>query len=96
MLAMLAVVLRIAVDLREIRDALRIRLEDRPDIRPHHFPHAKIKVQSGCSAVWEWRDCRWRLISTNVPEGTDVGPPPSYPGAFDGETVKTWVPNRRS
>lgn len=45
----------------------------------------------GHFAVWEWREERWLVVSGNLPAGIEPGPAPGYPGAFEGESIKTWV-----
>jgi hypothetical protein len=101
MVAILLVALRMAIDLRAIRD------ERLPDIyaalmsestsyRPgtYHLPHMPPDGLD-CFAVWEWLDDVWRLVTHNLPPGADLGPPPSYRGAHKGETIKAWIPGPR-
>lgn len=85
--ATLGVVLWIALNISKLR-----RLGGPPPPEAgSHFPHTALLSRSGNFAVWEWREARWRLASDNLPPGVDPGPPPGYPGAFEGETIKTWV-----
>lgn len=43
----------------------------------------------GVFIVWEWRDGQW--MTRNQSDAVSVGMPPAYPGAFSGDTVRTWV-----
>lgn len=106
--AILAVVLRIAGDLRAIRSELIPDLQAAmqrqagsssglaaPHMSMPHSGHAFHGMPAGSFAVWEWRDGGWVLASKDLPEGTDPGPPPAYPGAYAGELVKTWIPGSK-
>jgi len=100
-LAILAVVLRMAADLRVIRDEIR-QAYYFPGNTAFHLPHLPKHTrhlehvpEDGFFAVWEWRDGAWRLLSDKVPSGADHGPHPAYPGSYEGETLKLWVPRRQ-
>jgi hypothetical protein len=82
--AILAVVLWIAILLG------KGRYGGAPPMSHHGMPHTSPRPP-GYFAVWEWRDDQWRQVAGNLPDGVEAGPPPHYPGAFDGETIKTWV-----
>ncbi len=86
--AILGVVLWIAI-------LLVRRLKPHKETAIPHLPHTFRAQPYGFFAVWEWRDCRWRMISDNLPDGVEPGAPPAYPGAFDGEIVKTWASGKR-
>jgi hypothetical protein len=102
-LATLAIVWRIAADLRALR------IEHIPDmlaslrklclplgpIYPlsfHHDGHQEL-IELDC-VTWEWRDGCWQLIVESVPAGVDPGIPPAFPGAFTGERIKSSVSRR--
>lgn len=88
--AILAVLLWIAVDLRTTPGR-------RFGVMGHYDPHVPgAKGPARFSTVWEWREGRWEMISSDVPKGVDPGPAPAYSGAFGGEVVKTWVVVRSS
>src|SRR5687767_9448925 len=40
-------------------------------------------------AIWTWRGNSWELEIGTVPLGHVPGAPPSYPGSFQGQRVKT-------
>jgi hypothetical protein len=57
----------------------------------HWSRHLHTFAEYGFFTVWEWRENekKWH-VSTLIPPGFDPGSPPSHPGAFDGDHVKTW------
>ena len=81
----LAVVVGIALQLRGPR-----RLGRPNPGAGKHIIHGR-GIQSAGSAVWEWREGRWLRVSDDLPAGVDAGPPPGYPGEFEGQTVRGWV-----
>jgi hypothetical protein len=56
-----------------------------------HDGHRSQLMNVGFFAVWEWRDGEWILKTGLVPPGIHPGSPPAYPGAFNGDKIKTWV-----
>jgi hypothetical protein len=108
-LALLALVFRISMDLRllriehvpEVLAALRTlsRRRRHPDGVHHHFDADHHFVRYSPDDVldyliWEWRDASWHFVGESKTAGTNIGLPPSYPGSFTGERVKTWTPRR--
>jgi hypothetical protein len=99
-IAILAVALRLAIDVRAIRAELL------PDIHAElrrqagsYYPlaavgsmrHAHIG-RPGWYAVWVWSDGVWQLVPDPLPAGADPGPPPPVPGHYPGQTIKNWIP----
>ena len=95
---------RIAVDIRAIREELlpqiRTELIHRNKAGGTLFrgimsEHLHFNVQpEGCFLVWVWRSGNWSLLN-EIPEGVERTLPPNYPGAFDGDCSKTWASTRR-
>jgi hypothetical protein len=94
---------RMAAELAVIRDLLKdvstalaaqIPIKDGRLVRLSHYGHKHRQRFGGFFTIWEWRESEktWTLVSAIVPPGFDPGSPPSYPGAFDGDHVKKWVP----
>ena len=93
----------LTTDVRSIRSALlpgiQSTLENaqHSDVRPApilsqgRHKHSKFSPGAGTFAVWQWSGSQWYLVPGSVPAGVNPGSPPKYPGAFDGDHVKTWV-----
>jgi hypothetical protein len=100
MLAILAVVLRIAADLRALRvqylpdmlaslGKLSRPLGPIPILPKHQWGHKLLPPPDVIYVVWEWRDGCWHVVSESEQGGVDPGVPPAYPGAFPGERIRT-------
>jgi hypothetical protein len=99
LLAILAVVTRLTIDLRAIRFGLLIEPPGRPPYFPFdpHIPmvHSHLYPAPDCFAVWIWRGGQWALILEDLPPGVNPGPAPAWPGSYEGDRVRTWIPGRR-
>ena len=102
---LLVIMVRIALDLRVIRNQLL------PDIRASLLRgsygrellnepvrmarHGNIPVPhsvpagQGSFLFWEWVEGQWNCRSEHVADLRVL--PPSHPGAFEGDITKTWV-----
>ncbi len=92
-LAILLTTLWIAVELRAIRKALddqgaALQSNLLGGLKSSHDHQAK----AGRFVVWRWSNGRWVADLAGLPPGTDPGPPPAYPGKYEGETLRLWVP----
>jgi hypothetical protein len=56
--------------------------------------HRTMGAGAGSFAFWVWRDGEWALETDSVPTDFHPGLPPAYPGAFNGDKIKTWVAGR--
>jgi hypothetical protein len=71
-------------------------IEKRPAVSPW-TPSLSHQHRGGSSArgeffvCWQWLEDDWRCQRDLLPKGADVGLPPSYPGSYRGQIVKTWV-----
>jgi hypothetical protein len=109
-LANLALVYRVAIDIRSVNDVLidlRLLLmsSGRGDAEIHawkisskHSHSATLSV--GFFTIWQWETAtdgkgQWLLKSTLVPPGVDPGLPPERIGRYEGECEKKWVPASR-
>jgi len=53
-------------------------------------PHGPRVARTGYFLIWEWQLGEW--VPRDVQLGVRLGLPPAYPGAFEGDIAKTWVP----
>jgi hypothetical protein len=53
--------------------------------------HQSFLHRAGFFVIWEWALGEWAPMTELIPPGVHPGLPPSYPGTFNGEKVKTWV-----
>jgi hypothetical protein len=103
-LLIFAGVLRLAFDVRAIRSELLPDLRksllegfwvQEPVARLGHICHIPHHLGADFFVIWKWSGGDWQVRPGTVPPGADPGLPPQYPGAFEGDLVKTWVSRAR-
>jgi hypothetical protein len=86
LIAILAVLVNIALDMREVRRLLsaKVALPDR--VRSHNTPLGAIQVAA--FSVWTYKKDQWILVQECGQAGCDCGPAPNRTGRFEGEVVR--------
>jgi hypothetical protein len=66
-----------------------------------HFPVSSVLMNStthhisseekGFSVIWQWKNGQWDPMNELLPPLVLPGPPPSQPGKYPSDIVKTWV-----
>jgi hypothetical protein len=60
-----------------------------PSMTHHHRGGASAKGEF--FVCWQWQDDGWKCQREQLPRGAQAGQPPSFPGKYAGQIVKTWV-----
>lgn len=58
-----------------------------------HDQHYRAAPCAGAFVHWIWSAGDWCVL--DAPAGIEPGLAPNYPGTFDGDTVKSWIPSQR-
>jgi len=93
LMAILAVLVNIALDLKEVRRLLTPKPALRA-MRGHH--HGRDSVQVAAFSVWAYEQNQWLLVQECGQAGCECGPAPNRPGQFEGEVVRKECPAPRT
>ncbi len=87
LLAILAVLVHIARDVREVRRLLSLKLT-LPVAFDGHPIHPRGARQVAAFSVWAYKKGQWTLVQQCGQGGCDCGPVPNRQGRFEGEVVR--------
>jgi hypothetical protein len=88
----------VALSLRSVRVSVS---QGRTAIRT--LPLASLSGPDGCKspaggeAIWQFRQGKWELDESRPQPGYEPGPPPTFPGGYEGHRVRqSCVPRRKA
>ena len=90
LIAILAVLVKIALDVSEVRRLLSTKFASGERYSHTHLSPGAVRVAA--FSVWAYKQNQWLLVQECGQAGCQCGPAPDRPGRFEGEVVRKECP----